>query len=100
MDINQTLGQLLRDLRNQKRLTLHQVAIGSNIDSPLLSKIERGERLPTLNQLKRLAEYYSLPETDLRIKYIVEKILKEFGLSKVTYDAIQIVQKILIPYTK
>ena len=35
--------------------TLHQVAINTDIDSPLLSKIERGNRLPTIPQIKRIS---------------------------------------------
>ena len=47
MNIDIPIGQFFRELRNEREETLHQVAVGTDIDSPLLSKIERGERLPT-----------------------------------------------------
>ena len=37
--IQSDLGQHLRELRKAKGQTLHQVSKGSDIDSPLLSKI-------------------------------------------------------------
>ena len=92
------LGQYFRDLRTQRQETLHQVAKGTDIDSPMLSKIERGERLPTSDQLKKLAKYYNISEESLKVKHTAEKILKEFGASETTYNAIQIVSEQLIPY--
>jgi transcriptional regulator with XRE-family HTH domain len=92
------LGQYLRGLRTKRKETLHQVAKGTDIDSPMLSKIERGERLPTSEQLKRLAKYYNLSEEGLKVKHTAEKILKEFGANETTYNAIQIVNEQLMPY--
>ena len=94
------LGQYLRELRKERAETLHQVSKGADIDSPMLSKIERGERLPTSEQLKRLAKFYKVSETSLRVKHTAEKILKEYGVNETTYNAIQIVNEQLIPYAK
>ena len=92
------LGQYLRKLRKEREETLHQVAIGTDIDSPMLSKIERGERLPTSEQVKRLAKYYKISEASLKVKHTAEKILKEFGANETTYNAIQLVNEQLMPY--
>ncbi len=94
------LGQHFRELRKEKGETLHQVSKGTDIDSPMLSKIERGERLPTKEQLKRLAKFYKLPELTLRVKYTAEKILKEYGANEATYKAIQLVNEQLTPYAE
>ena len=97
---NHTLGQALRELRKDRDETLHQVSKKTDIDSPLLSKIERGERLPTNEQLKRLAKFYKISESTLKIKHTAEKILKEYGANGTTYDAIQLVTEQLSPYAK
>ena len=55
-----SLGQYLRELRIGKGKTLHEVSKGVDIDSPLLSKIERSERLPTLLQVKKLSRFYEV----------------------------------------
>lgn len=94
------LGQYLRELRKERKETLHQVSKGTDIDSPLLSKIERGERLPTLEQLKRLSKFFKISESSLKVKHAAEKILKEYGVNEITYDAIQLVNEQLAPYIK
>lgn len=94
------LGQYLRELRKGRQETLHQVSMGTDIDSPMLSKIERGERLPTAEQLKRLAKFYEVSEVSLKVKRTAEKILKEYGANETTYEAIQLVNEQLVPYSK
>jgi transcriptional regulator with XRE-family HTH domain len=100
MNIDIPIGQFFRELRNEREETLHQVAVGTDIDSPLLSKIERGERLPTTEQLKKLSAYYDVSEEELRVKHTAEKILKEYGANETTYNAIQIVNEQLTDYAK
>jgi HTH-type transcriptional regulator, competence development regulator len=94
------LGQHFRELRTMKGETLHQVSKGTDIDSPMLSKIERSERMPTLEQLKKLCNYFEVSETNLKVLYTAEKILKEFGTNENTYKAIQLVNEQLVPYIK
>lgn len=94
------LGQYFRELRKERQETLHQMSKGTDIDSPMLSKIERGERLPTSEQLKRLAKFYKVSDASLKAKHTAEKILKEYGVNETTYDAIQLVNERLTPYAK
>lgn len=98
--INSELGQYLRELRKDKCQTLHQVSIGTDIDSPLLSKLERGERLPTAEQIRKIAKYYKVPESELKVKATAEKIIKEFGVNDTTYEAANLVMEQLTPYIK
>lgn len=100
MDSEISIGKLFRELRNGRKKTLHQIAVGTDIDSPLLSKIERGERLPTSEQLKKLSVYYGVPEEELKVKHTAEKILREYGANEITYDAIQLVNEQLNNYAK
>lgn len=94
------LGQYLRDVRKDRNETLHQVSQGTDIDSPMLSKIERGERLPTSEQIKRIAKHFKVPENILRSKLTAEKILREYGANEVTLDAISIVKEEIVKYVK
>jgi len=97
---NSDLGQYLRELRKEKGQTLHQVSKGTDIDSPLLSKLERGERLPTAEQIKKLAKYYKVSEADLKVKATAERIIKEYGVNDTTYDAVNLVMEQITPYIK
>jgi transcriptional regulator with XRE-family HTH domain len=98
--INSELGQYLRELRKDKEQTLHQVSVGTDIDSPLLSKLERGERLPTDEQIKKLAKYYKVAETNLKVKATAERIIKEYGVNDTTYEAVNLVMEQITPYIK
>ena len=97
---NSELGQYLRELRKDKGQTLHQVSVGTDIDSPLLSKLERGERLPTDEQIKKLAKYYKVAEINLKIKATAERIIKEYGVNDTTYEAVNLVMEQITPYIK
>lgn len=98
--LNSELGPFLRERRKDKGQTLHQVSRVTNIDSPLLSKLERGARLPTSEQIKRLAKYYKVPEADLRVKVTAERIIKEYGINVSTYEAANLVMEQIMPYLK
>ncbi|OFX31586.1 MAG: hypothetical protein A2X08_09995 [Bacteroidetes bacterium GWA2_32_17] len=94
------LGQHFRELRKEKEETLHQVSKGTDIDSPMLSKVERGERMPTLEQLKRLCKYFKVAEADLKVMHTAEKIIKEYGVNETTYEAVRIVEEQITPLLK
>jgi transcriptional regulator with XRE-family HTH domain len=98
--LNSDLGQYLRNLRKEKGQTLHQVSKGADIDSPLLSKLERGERLPTAEQIEKLAKHYQVPESDLKVKATAERIIREYGVNDTTYEAINLVMEQITPYIK
>lgn len=94
------LGQFIRGLRKEKGQTLHQVSKGSDIDSPLLCKIERGERLPTAEQIKKLSKYYKISESELKVMVTAERIIKEYGVNNTTYDALNLIMEQITPYIK
>jgi len=55
-----SIGEKIRTIRESKSLLLRQVAAYLEIDSALISKIERGERRLTREQVTKLAKYYTL----------------------------------------
>jgi HTH-type transcriptional regulator, competence development regulator len=92
------LGLHFRKLRKEKAETLHQLSKGTDIDSPMLSKIERGERMPTLEQLKRLCKYFQVAESDFIIMHTAERIIKEYGVNETTYEAVKMVEEQITPF--
>lgn len=91
-------GSYIKHLRTEQNKTLHQVAVGTNIDATLLSKIERGSRLATDEQLSKLAHFFKIPLENLQSKAIAEKIIKEYGLNETTVHAIHLVQEEFVTY--
>ncbi|MBW8050070.1 MAG: helix-turn-helix transcriptional regulator [Cytophagales bacterium] len=94
------IGQYLRNRRTKKGLRLFDVAKGTDIDTTMLSKIERGERLPTFEQVKRIADFFGISEKTLRIQVTAKKIIKEYGLNETTLNAVKLVKEQVIPYLK
>ena len=83
----------IKNLRIEQKSTLHQVAVGTNIDGTLLSKIERGERLPTVEQVEKLASFFGILENELKVQFIAEKIIKDYGINDITLRATFLVQE-------
>jgi len=77
MEIDKSTGEILREKREEKGLLLRQVAAQLDIDTAILSKIERSERKASKEQIIKLAEILDLKEEDLLIQYLSEKILYE-----------------------
>jgi len=82
----------MKDLRKSRNETLHEAAMGTNIDMTLICKFEQGERLPTNEQIQRLAKHYDLDEKQLVIEVTAERILTKYG-PDVTYGAAMYVQE-------
>lgn len=98
--IKSEIGERLRDLRKQKGETLNCVSDSAGVDLTILSKIERGERLPTQEQLSKLSAYYKCNETELKTLLVAEKIIKDYGISEETQKAINIVEEQIVKYLK
>ncbi len=93
-----SLGEMLRDLRKQRKEPMRVVAAVVGIDSTLLSKIERGDRLPTDAQLTSLAAYFRVPLDGLVAQVIAERIVADYGDKSATLQAIKIVKERLSGY--
>lgn len=87
------LGTQLRNLRESKNLLLRQVAAIIEIDQALLSKIERGERIATKNQVTALAKFYEVNKQELLTCWLGEKIAYDIWSEDVADDALKIAEK-------
>ncbi len=72
-----SLGDTIRKLREDKELPLRTVAAFLDIDQAILSKIERGHRKPTREQVVKLAEYFKVKENDLLVAWLSDKLVYE-----------------------
>lgn len=64
--LSQAIGQRIRELRDEKGLTLEQLAYGSELSSKgHLSNLERGLVRPTVQTLKVLADHLGVLVADL-----------------------------------
>ena len=68
------LGEYLKTLRENKGLALRQLAAMLELDQSTLSKYENGHRLPTKEQLIKIAKIYKVKGKELLILYYAERI--------------------------
>jgi len=84
-----SLGELLKEKRQESGLILRKVAAIVDIDQSLISKFEKNERIPTKQQITRLAAFYKLELKELLIKWYSQKI---YDVLEDQEDAIQILK--------
>lgn len=87
------IDQLIWEHRGQNGLLLRQVAAAMEMDQALLSKIERGERMPTKDQVIRLAKFYRVDPEQFLIAFLSDKLVYEVEDEEVGLKAIQVAEK-------
>lgn len=88
------LGQKIRELRERQNLLLRQVAAYIEVDTALISKIERGERKASRQQVLEIAKYLKTNEEELLTLWLADKIEAIFVEEpKIAYQAMKIANK-------
>jgi transcriptional regulator with XRE-family HTH domain len=87
------LGNKIRTLREARGLLLRQVSAKVEIDQALLSKIERGERIATRNQIVALADFFQINSKELITLWLGEKIAYEIKDEEFANEALKVAEK-------
>jgi HTH-type transcriptional regulator, competence development regulator len=88
-----SLGDTIRKLREEKELPLRTVAAFLDIDQAILSKVERGQRKPTREQVVKLAEYFKVKENDLLVAWLSDKLVYEVEDEDMALKALQVAEE-------
>ena len=88
-----TTGEILREEREKKGLLLRHISAQLDINMAILSKIERGERKATREQINMLAEILGINKESLIVKYLSEKILYELKDEDLGIQALKVAEK-------
>lgn len=73
------LGQKIRELREKQNLLLRQVAAHLEVDTALMSKIERGERNASKQQVTDIAKFLKANEDELLTLWLADKLESAVG---------------------
>ena len=87
------LGNIIRKLREAKKLPLRTVAAFLDMDQAILSKIERGQRNISRAQVVKLAGYYEAKEEDLLIAWLSDKLVYEVEDEEHAIKALQVAEE-------
>ena len=92
------LGKKIKELREEQKLLQRQLAAILEIDTPMFSKIERGDRRAKREQVITLAQQFKVDERELLTLWLADKVLDALkeGDDKLKKEAIKVAQKVLI----
>ena len=69
------LGPKIKELRLENGVLQRQLASLLEIDTPMFSKIERGDRRAKRTQVIQIANYFNVDETELLALWVADKVL-------------------------
>jgi transcriptional regulator with XRE-family HTH domain len=88
-----SLGELLRQQREKNGLLLREVGAALEMDTALLSKIERDERKANKEQVIAFAKYYKVPAEDLLVAWLSDKLAYELKDENLALKAMQVAEE-------
>ena len=88
------LGKKIRELREKQNLLLRQVAAHLEVDTALISKIERGDRKASKQQVNKIADFLNASENELLTLWLADNIESTIVEEPtVAYQAMKIANK-------
>lgn len=88
-----SIGEQIRKLRENQGLPLRKVAAELDIDQSILSKIERGERKASKEQIIQIARIFNVDEKELLINYLSDKVLYDLMDEDLAGDVLKVAEK-------
>lgn len=88
-----TLGERLRTMREESKLSLREVATEIGIDTSLLGKIERNERQPTKEHIKKVATFFKFDEKLLIKEYLSDQFAYRMIKEEADLDTLKVAEK-------
>lgn len=92
-------GNLIRQLRERRELPLRKIAAQLDIDTSILSKIERCERKATKEQIHKLEKIFDVAKDFLMVPYLSEKIYYELSEEDCANRVLKVAEE-LVKYQK
>src|ERR1700744_4713878 len=89
----ESLGTMIKTLREENDLPLRKVAAFLDIDQSILSKCESGTRHLKRSQVEQLAEYFKADRKPMLVQWLAEKILSELNDEEIALDALQLAEE-------
>jgi transcriptional regulator with XRE-family HTH domain len=86
-------GERVKQLREEKGLLQRQLAASLEMDTPMFSKIERGERKAKREQVLVLAKLLMVPPEELLALWLAGKVYEMVKNEEVALKAIEVVDE-------
>jgi len=92
-------GERIKELRESKELLQRQLAASLEIDTPMFSKIERGERRAKREQVLKLAGLLQVDANELLIVWLADQVYDIVKDEETAVGALKVAESTL-EYTK
>ena len=87
-------GKKIKELREERGLVKRQLSASLEIDTPMYSKIERGERKAKRSQIPIMAQMFEVDEKELLTIWLADKVLDTVeGEEEVRHEAVAYAQR-------
>jgi len=93
---NESFGETIRRYRTDKKLPLRKVAAHLDIDQAILSKIERGIRKATRNQVLDLAGFFNADKDNLLVAWLSDKIVQDLTEENSSLKVLQVAEEKIV----
>jgi transcriptional regulator with XRE-family HTH domain len=84
----QSVGNRLRQLREENKLPLRKVAAMLDVDTAILSKMERSVRNLNKEIIRKLSDIYNVESAPLIVQFLSEKIVNDLQNEPLASQAI------------
>lgn len=88
-----SFGETIRKLREEKGFPLRTVAAFLDIDQAVLSKIERGLRKASRENVIKLSQYFKVSDEDLLVAWLSDKFTYNVTDEKVALKALKVAEE-------
>ena len=95
-----TFGELIKNRRISLKLALREVSSGIELDQSLLSKIERDKMIAPQRIIKALSRSLKIDYKELQIKYLSDKLYREFRNIDFSIESLELAVKKLETHGK
>lgn len=86
-------GEKIKKLREANNLLQREVTSQMNIDTPMLSKIERGERKAKKEQVLLFAKLYNVEKDELLILWLADQVVEVVDGEDQALNAMQVAEE-------
>jgi len=87
-----SFGHRIRELREKRQLPLRTVAAFLDIDQAILSRMERGQRKASREQVVKLSEYFCADENELLLAWLSDKVVYALADEEMAMDALLVAE--------
>ncbi len=84
---------MVRQIRESKKLLLRQVAAHLEVDTAFVSKLERGEKRASKEQVQKLSKFLETPGDMLIGLWLADRVMNALEGEELSANAIKLVSK-------